>query len=290
MGCCGKRIRPFPAPPESSGATAPAGAVLISVGPDLFSELVLTAAVRDTPSMQFVIAGGTPEIWGHFVNARSVPDFGADPAIPWNPMSPGMVLAGGQNIFQVAGDRFREAGMPLVPGPMTCHLPVAPDLATGVADGVLIDASIGVPGGIGLPGDLVDRLLSAIPGSRVFHGGSYGDMVAAAIGARVVVCPPGPMHLVSCGAFRAGSHGHRDRATVLLPGGAWPSWALPGYRQVVIESWWGVGCSGGGCGALLCGDGPSSSDRCRAGVPTCFGGIDAGHVAAVVSGLVSGGA
>ena len=283
MSCqrgCGQTrgaIRPIPAPPTTNyGSIYEPGTIIVDAGSDLFSELVLTSAVRDLPNREFIILSGTPAIWGFFPNVRVFDGPEVETSFSWTPITPFLTRSRGHDVFQIAADRFREAGIVIDRGPSLCHLPSPPDPGRKPPDGVLIVT--GEPGTIGiLPPELVREVTESLSGggvrvTEISGVEPYETLLKAILGAEIVVCPPGAAHLISCGAYE-GQNPEHGRKTILLMGGAWPGGGLPGIRQVVLESWHRVPCSGGGCGCLLAGEGPKASDRCHRsgnGVPYCM--------------------
>lgn len=300
MACgrgCGKArgvIRPSPAAPVPISPRVYDSGVVVVRSSGVFSELVLTSVVRDLPNKEFIVLGGIPEVWEQFHNARATEDLGEDSSILWNPLTPAAARAMGHDIFQIAADRFRDVGLVVDRGPSVCHLPVSPDPGLGTPEGVLFDLS-GSPGTVDcLPVDIMEKVMGQLAAhrvkiSRLSAPFSYPEALRAVVSSKVVVCPHGPVHLMSCGAHFP-LQPEPERKTLLLSGGAWPSWAVPGCRQVRIESWHCVPCSSGGCGAFFAGPGPKSSDRCvncSTGAPECMLHLSAEEIVSKVLLLLS---
>jgi hypothetical protein len=249
--------------------------------------------VRDLPERQFLILGGTTLIWEQFHNARAVTDNDLDSSMAWNPLTPYLTRSTGQDVFQIAADRFREAGITVDRGPGVCHLPVSPLPGRKEPSGVLLDFS-GTEGTTGMIPERVlstietNLWLSAIHVRRLTGPFDFGTALEAILEAKVVVCAHGPVHLMSCGAHFPLEQ-EPARKTVLLAGGAWPPWAVPGRRQIIEESWHKVSCSNGGCGAFLSGPGNASTDRCsncQSGYPECLEQLDSKAIEDKIRGLL----
>lgn len=283
-GCGQSRgaIRPSPSAPSAiPGRSYSPGVIVVRVGSDLFSELVLTSVVRDLPGREFLILNGTPSVWEQFHNARASADYGADAGITWGQLTPLLVKSLGHDIFQIAADRFRDLEIVVDRGPSLCHLPAGPRPGREAPSGVLLDLS-GSEGNVeALPAGLVAAIKNGLSERGVSvrtlaPGADYRERLERVLESDTVVCTYGPTHLISCGAHLISSP-EPPRRTVLLAGGAWPSSAVPGRNQITIDSWHTVSCSNNGCGSLLVGPGIPSTDRCvncPSGFAACLENVD----------------